>query len=53
MEPKCYGGVKMSERAKSKLIKIEDLLKRDDHNHFLYINYDKIKKIKELIIFYC
>jgi len=40
MGPKCHGGVKMSERAKSKLIKIEDLLKKDDHNYFLYINYD-------------
>ncbi|MHA1268615.1 MAG: hypothetical protein ACTSPY_02405 [Candidatus Helarchaeota archaeon] len=30
----------MSERKKSTLIKIDDLLKRDDHNYFLYINYD-------------
>jgi len=30
----------MSGRPKSKLIKIDDLLKRDAHNHFLYINYD-------------
>ncbi|MBD3229733.1 MAG: hypothetical protein GF329_16245, partial [Candidatus Lokiarchaeota archaeon] len=30
----------MTERKKSKLIKIEDLLKRDTHNYFLYVNYD-------------
>ncbi|TFF88537.1 MAG: hypothetical protein EU549_02830 [Promethearchaeota archaeon] len=30
----------MTERKKSKLIKIDDLLKRDTHNYFLYVNYD-------------
>ncbi len=30
----------MSGLAKSKLIKIEDLLKLETHNYFLYINYD-------------
>ncbi|MHA1230377.1 MAG: hypothetical protein ACTSRP_05990 [Candidatus Helarchaeota archaeon] len=30
----------MSEKIKSKLIKISDLLKRDTRNYFLYINYD-------------
>ncbi|MHA1311167.1 MAG: hypothetical protein ACTSWR_03825 [Candidatus Helarchaeota archaeon] len=30
----------MSESKKSEVVKIDDLLKKDSHNYFLYINYD-------------
>ncbi|MHA1732253.1 MAG: hypothetical protein ACTSU5_09925 [Promethearchaeota archaeon] len=30
----------MSERKKSRILKIDDMLKRDTHNYFLYVNYD-------------
>ncbi len=30
----------MAERKKSRVLKIDDLLKRDTHHYFLYVNYD-------------
>ena len=30
----------MSEKLRTKLLKIDDILKRDEHHYFLYINYD-------------